>query len=234
MVLKVVLAEDNDIYREKLKKIISNCDGIKVVYSTNNGKELLKVVRKLKPEIIITDIEMPFMSGIDVIKEIRNEIPYVEIIFITSYRQYIEDAIRLYAFDFIEKDHCSKRLIESIEKIKNRYITIDKMVCFKTKNSTRYVRTNDLYFVESFMRKTRIYTSNGIFVSNNILKEVNDMLDSNIFYKSSRFNIINLTKILSIKPYSNKSLKVHFRDKEWIAYLSRVKQEEFRAKLDNL
>lgn len=233
MLLKAVIAEDDDIYRQKLIDIITGCDEIQVAFSTNNGKELLDIVKKIRPEIIITDIDMPYMTGIDAIKEIREEIPYTEIIFITSYDQYIKDAMKLYAFDFIEKDSSTARLIESIERIKNRFKTIDKIICFKIGDSTKCVRANDIFFIEAIKKKTKFYTSDGIFVGDNSLKEVSEMLNEKDFYRSCRSNIINLTKIESINPYSVRILEISFKDKDWKAYLSKVNQEEFRKRLKN-
>lgn len=234
MLLKAVIAEDDDIFRQKLIDIISSCEGIHVEYSASNGKELLNIIKKIKPEIIITDIDMPQMTGIDAIKAIREDIPYSEIIFITSYNQYVRDAISLYAFDFIEKDFNTNRIIESIERIKNRYEKVDKMICFKTGGSTECVRANDLYFIEALDRKTKIYTTDSIFISNNSLKEVSEMLTDKIFYRSSRFNIVNLTKIYRINPYSKRTLEISFKNKDWTAFLSKTNQEEFRTQLNNI
>lgn len=231
MLLKAVIAEDDDIFRQKLIDIISSCDEIEIAYSTNNGKELLNIVKKIKPEIVITDIDMPYMTGIDAIKAIREEIPDTEIIFITSYDQYTKDAFKLYAFDYIEKEFSTNRLIESIERIKKRYMTIDKMVSFKTEGSTECVKANDIFFVEALDMKTRVYTTDRIFVSFNSLKEVNEILNEKNFYRSSRYNIINLTKIHSIKPSSRRILEISFKDKDWTAYLSKAKQEEFHERL---
>lgn len=233
MLLKVVIAEDDDIFRQELINIISKREGFQIAYSTNNGKELLNIVKKIKPEIIITDIDMPQMTGIEAIKAIREEIPKTEIIFITSYVEYIQEATKLYAYDFIKKDINPERLIKSIERIKNRYVTVDKIICFKTEDSTKCVCANDLFFVEALEKKTKVYTSDGIFESNNSLKEVYEVLDKEIFYKSSRFNVINMTKIFSIKPYTKKSLQIGFKDRDWKAYLSKTNQAEFRERLNN-
>lgn len=104
MLLKTIIAEDDDLFRQKLIDVTSNNESIEIAYSTNNGKELLDMARKIKPEIIITDIDMPYLTGIDAIKEIREEIPYTEIIFITSYEHYIKDAIKLYALILLRKN----------------------------------------------------------------------------------------------------------------------------------
>lgn len=234
MLLKAVIAEDDDLFRQKLINVIAKCEGIEVAYSTDNGKELLNMARKIKPEIIITDIDMPFMTGIDAIKAIRDEIPYTEIIFITLYDQYIKDAIKLYAFDYIEKECNINRLIESIERIKSRYAKVDKMIYFKTEDSTECVRVNDLFFVEAYEKKTKVYTTKGIFVCSYSLLEVEHILDKAIFYKSSRYNIINLSKIDSVKPHTRRILEIRFVDKDWKAYLSKANQEEFRKRINNL
>lgn len=60
-------------------------------------------------------------------------------------------------------------------------MTIDKMVSFKTEGSTECVKANDIFFVEALDMKTRVYTTDRIFVSFNSLKEVNEILNEKIF-----------------------------------------------------
>lgn len=108
------------------------------------------------------------------------------------------------------------------------------MICFKTEDSTKCVRANDLFFVEAYKKKTKIYSSKEVFVCNYSLAEVDNMLDRGIFYKSSRNNIINLSKINDIKPYSRRVLELSFIDKDWKAYLSKANQDEFRKRINSL
>lgn len=234
MLLKVVIAEDDDFFRTKLIDKVASIKDVEIAYSTDNGEKLMNISKKIKPEIIITDIDMPHMTGIDAIKSIREELPHTEIIFITSYSKYIKEAYNLYALDFIEKPIDDNRLIDTIERIKSRFISKDKVFCFKTEDSMECVRANDLYFVEAIKRKTKIHTSSGIFLSNHCMKEISDILVEDIFYKSGRSYIVNLTKINKVKVYSRTSYELNFYNKEESAYLSKVNYEEFLEKVKKI
>lgn len=234
MLLKVIIAEDNDLFRNRLVNIISSIEEIEIAYSTNNGKDLLSIAKKIRPEIIITDIDMPSMNGIEASKVIREELPNTEIIFITSHEEYIKDAIQLYASDFIEKPLNSDRVFDTIERIKDRCISIDKATCFKIGDSIEFVRTNDLYFVEAMKKKTKVYALGRVFVSDYSMKEVSEILDKDIFYKSSRSHIINLTKVFKIKNCSRTSYEVVFKENEHVAYLSKVNYHEFKNRIEEI
>lgn len=234
MLLKAVLAEDDDFFRQKLIDNISLYEGIEIVYSTDNGKDLLDVAKKIKPEIIITDIEMPSLSGIDAIKAIREDIPNSEVIFITSYSEYIKEAVQLYSFDFIEKPINTERLRETIERIKKNFVSTDKVICFKLKNSIECVHSNDLCFIEAMDRKTRVYTSSEVFISNYSMKKVDEILTNDIFYRASRSHIINLTKVHSINVYSRYYYEINFKNIDNVAYLSKTNYQEFRERLQKV
>lgn len=234
MLLKVVIAEDDDYFRNKLIDEISDFKDIEIAYSTNNGEKLIDITKKIKPQIIITDIDMPYKSGIEAIKSIRKDIPNTDVIFVTSYNEYMKDAIDLYACDFIEKPINIERLRETIDRIKKRYISIDKLICFKLEDSIEFVRPNDLYFVEAMGRKSRVYTTSGSFISSYSMKEVSEILIDKIFYKCSRSNIINLTKVLRIKIYSRYCYEINFINNNEVAYLSKANYEEFLDRLQRV
>lgn len=229
MLLKVVIAEDDDILRRQLISVMSSLDDIDIVYTTDNGTELFSVLKKIKPDLLISDIDMPGMSAIEAVKLVRDEIPTTEIIFVTAFDQYIKDAIQLYAVDYIEKPLNIQRLMKTIDRIKTRLITNDKLFEFKSEHSVIVVRARDLYFVEAIKKKTRIYTGPSDFVCSFPLKEVEEMLKEDFFYKSSRSYIVNLKKIHSITPFSRTSFKINFAEKDWSAFLSKNRFEEFRT-----
>lgn len=229
--LSMVVAEDNDHLRKHLVKKLSSIDDIEVVYSTGNGKDFLKALEKLKPDIAVTDIDMPGMSGIEATRAIREILPDIEVIFITFYGELIGEAVELYAADFLEKPIDEDRLKQTLERIKNRLAAGDRALQLKSGERVEVVRQNDLYFVEAFKKKSRVYLASGEFVCDLSLKEMEEMLDKDTFFRTGRSYLVHIGKVLSIKPVSRALFEIMFKDIDSRAYLSRKFYEDFRARL---
>ena len=103
---KVVLIDDEPLIRKGIKNIINwkqlNCE---VYAEASDGNEGLKLIRQSRPEIILTDIRMPRINGLEMLKQIRDIVPNSKTIIITGYREfdYAQDAIKYGAFDFLLK-----------------------------------------------------------------------------------------------------------------------------------
>ncbi|OIJ14503.1 hypothetical protein BKP35_06390 [Anaerobacillus arseniciselenatis] len=229
--LRVVVAEDQDVLRFQLVDLISTLDEFEVIYSTNNGNELFHLLKKYKPDIVITDIDMPGMTGVEAIKALREEIPETEIVFISSFNEFIKQAVKLYAFDFIEKPLCTTRLLETLDRIKKRILTDDKLIEFKFDRSIHLVKASDLFYVEAYKKKTIVVSDKGEIESTYSLKKVEDLLEEDYFFKSSRSHIVNLKKVRGIEPVSRTSYQINFENKDLVAYLSKNRYEEFRSSI---
>lgn len=229
--LSIVVAEDNEHLRRDLVKKLSFIENIEVVYSTGNGKEFFKALEKLKPDIAITDIDMPGMSGIQAAKAIREILPDMEIVFITSYGQFMGEAIKVYAADFIEKPIDEARLEQTLTRIKRRLAVSGKALQLPSEDKIEVVRQNDLYFVEAFKKKSRVYLASGSFLCDFPLKEIEGLLDRNIFFRTSRSHLVHIGKVVSIKAVSRTSYEILFRNTNYKAYLSKTLYKDFRARV---
>ena len=83
--MKIILADDSDLILERLKEIISAFGRLEVIATVKNGTETLESLRTLKPDIAIVDINMPGLSGLEVLSEIRKENSKIIIIILTFY-----------------------------------------------------------------------------------------------------------------------------------------------------
>ncbi len=103
---KVILLDDEDVIIEGLQAAVPwekyKC---KVVASATNGKEGLTLIRKHKPDIVLTDIRMPYLNGLEMLKELTGEFPQMQIIVISGYRDfaYAQSAIQLGVLRFLLK-----------------------------------------------------------------------------------------------------------------------------------
>ena len=83
--LKIFLVDDHTLFREGLRFLLSNSELVSNIYEANNGKELLKQVLNIKPDIILMDIEMPEMNGIEATQEVLKLYPETKIIALSMY-----------------------------------------------------------------------------------------------------------------------------------------------------
>jgi two-component system response regulator YesN len=95
-------------------------EGIVVAGTATNGEEGMAMIREAKPDIVLTDIRMPFMDGIEMMKIILREFPWIKLIFLSGYTdfEYAQEAVRLGAFDFIVKPFTKVQVSEAVRKAK--------------------------------------------------------------------------------------------------------------------
>lgn len=232
--IRAIIAEDEDLLRREISRKVMGISDVKVEYITNEGKDLLNAILKVKPELAILDIKLPEMTGLEVVKNIRDLLPNTEIIFITSYEEYIKDAVKLYAADYIIKPINYERLFNTIERIKRKFNDSSNIIEVRCGDDTKLINANDIYFIEANRKKTFFYTTYEDFLSNTSLSDVYKLLNKKVFFKTSRSYIVNLYKVYSIKSVNRTSLEISFRNKNKKAYLSKKLYYEFRNRLKDI
>jgi len=116
--MKVVIVDDSDFSRSIIRKMLTE-EGIEIVGEANSAEAALLVIKDKKPNIVITDIVMPEISGIELTEKINQNFNDVSVIVISSLSQehVVLEAIGAGASDFIAKPIQKQQLIDSLEKI---------------------------------------------------------------------------------------------------------------------
>lgn len=83
--IKIIIADDHQLFAEGIEHILSANENFEILAKVSNGKILLQLLNSLKPDIILLDINMPFMNGMEAAKTIKKEMPAVKIIFLSMY-----------------------------------------------------------------------------------------------------------------------------------------------------
>lgn len=117
--LEIIIADDHDIVREGLKKILSKMIDIKVAAEASSGEELLEKLRKRKYDIVILDISMPGAGGIEALKEIKRIWPDIPVLVLSMHpeEQYAVRTLKEGASGYITKDSVNDHLIEAVYKV---------------------------------------------------------------------------------------------------------------------
>ena len=116
MSLRIAIFDDNKNIRESITLLLKTVPGLEVVGSFSHVLDCLEDVRECKPDIVLMDIEMPGMTGIEAVKLIKQELPHVQILMQTVFEDddRVFDSICAGASGYILKNHLNTRLVESI------------------------------------------------------------------------------------------------------------------------
>jgi two-component system LytT family response regulator len=111
--LKTVIVDDEPLARKLLRALLAEIPEVELIAECRNGREAVEVTRSSSPDLLILDIQMPGMSGFDVIKELQSDLMPM-VIFCTAFQRYAVDAFDLHAVDYLLKPVDGKRLQRAI------------------------------------------------------------------------------------------------------------------------
>jgi len=115
--IRVLLVDDHQVVREGLKQMLGQAEQIEVVGEATSGEEAIEYVRHLSPDIILMDIKMPGMGGIEAIRQIQAIQPSVKCIVLTLYQnEYLTQAGEAGAAGYLLKDTTREELIQAIQR----------------------------------------------------------------------------------------------------------------------
>ncbi|MFL2854925.1 MAG: LytR/AlgR family response regulator transcription factor [Pseudohongiellaceae bacterium] len=115
--LKTIIVDDEELARQGLSMRLEQYDEIDVVQECHNGKEAIEAIIEHEPEILFLDIQMPGMTGFEMIKEVQGDVMPL-IIFVTAYDAFAVDAFKVHAIDYLLKPVEADRLAEAIDRAK--------------------------------------------------------------------------------------------------------------------
>ena len=129
---QIVLADDHALLRESLKKILEENSDLEVIGEASNGLELLNLLNlsKLNPEMIILDISMPNLNGIEATRKIKGIYPDMKILILTIHndREYLQLAISSGAEGYLLKEDMHIELFSAIEKIRQGEVYVSPLL----------------------------------------------------------------------------------------------------------
>jgi two-component system response regulator YesN len=156
---KVLIADDEEIIRSGLRSLVETDEDFMVVAMAEDGEVALNLAREYKPDLILADINMPFMNGLDFVEELLKDLPGVTVVIVTGYDDftYVRKALQLGAKDYILKPIMEEPFYELLNKMKR--VIASKFESGKyIKWAKGQIEKNRLALIDKFMNEW-IYTN---------------------------------------------------------------------------
>jgi len=125
--VRVLIADDHRLFRQGLHQICETVGRLEVVGEAENGEEAVALARQLKPDVVLMDIRMPVMDGVEATRLITASVPSARIIILTMYRQdqYVFEAIKAGARGYLLKDIDEQELVDAVRAVHRGEALID-------------------------------------------------------------------------------------------------------------
>jgi DNA-binding NarL/FixJ family response regulator len=117
-VARILIADDHALVREGLRTMLSGEAGIEVIAEANDGRQALTLCRELRPHLVLMDVRMPVMDGLEATKRIKDEMPKTSVMMVTMHENpdYLFEAVKAGAAGYVLKDASGERLLSAVRR----------------------------------------------------------------------------------------------------------------------
>jgi DNA-binding NarL/FixJ family response regulator len=132
--ISVMIVDDHPLFRQGLRRVIEAEDDMEVIIEVGDGEEALRLAQKMVPDVIMMDVNIPTMNGLQVTRSLKASLPNVGVIMLTAYHddEQIFHAIKAGAGAYYPKDVTPRKLIEAIRQVSQGNYVIDDNVLAKS------------------------------------------------------------------------------------------------------
>jgi DNA-binding NarL/FixJ family response regulator len=210
---RVILADDHVLMRHGLRRILEENSNLEISAEVGDGLELLSVLQKVNPDLIILDVSMPNLRGIEAIPEIRRVRPTAKVLMLTMHKEedYLYQAISAGANGYLLKDDAEKELFSAIEHIKNGKIYISPSLADQSMQNWARLRRgeDDAHTSESLTVREREILK--LIAEGKSNKEIGDLLYISVRtverHRANMMSKLNIRKTAELVQYA---LRKHY------------------------
>ena len=233
MKIRALIADDEPLAREWVRSAVAEDPDLDVIGEAGDGFEAAEAIRRLKPDLVFLDVQMPGLDGFGVIEALSpEEIPAV--VFVTAFDQYAVRAFETQAVDYLMKPFSRERVEEAVrrvrELVKGKSLEdfresiakiVEKMrrdrsypewVLLKAEGKNVFVKVRDIDWIESSRNNVRIHVGSTLYLLHETTSAIASRLDPKRFLRIHRSAIVNIERIRELHPWFNGDYAVILRD----------------------
>jgi len=250
--IRIVIADDDMGMRLVMRKLVGQAEGYELVGEARDGAELIGLYDALHPEVVLMDVEMPRMTGIECARAIQDRDPRTVLVFATGHEEYMASAFEVYAFDYLVKPFKVERAMQTLARIRERLrgpmaeavavprqdepprgeaLAVPGRMMLRHREGVSFIDIPDIAMVLRENRSTVLVMKDGTrYVVGDGMAELDERLPDDMFFRTHKSYIVNLNLIDSIAPYGRWTFIVKLKGLKDDALITHDRFEELQKR----
>lgn len=250
--MRALVIDDEPLARDKVSLFATEHQDIEIVGRAGNGTEALDAIRTLSPDLLFLDIQMPGMTGFELLQHLSAG-PLPGIIFITAFDEFALRAFEFHALDYLLKPYDKERFAKAVEharsaltnrsdaeitaeqvrsllvSIQQRPKNLERLIV-KTNGRIIFLRLEEIDWLEAAGNYVKLHVGNESHLMRETMNRLEEQLDPTRFIRIHRSTIVNIAKVREMQPYFNGDHTVILQNNTSLI-LSRGYRDHFSAML---
>ncbi len=231
--LRALIVDDEEAARGRLRHMLLDVGDIEIVGEAADGREALEKIPALRPDLLFLDVQMPRLTGFDVVTSLGPEERPPAVIFVTAYDKYALRAFEVSALDYLLKPYDATRLNESVRRARERLLGVapsapdprlDRLLqilsdrrnlerlSFRSGDGIEFINVSDIDWLESEGNYTVLHSGNAEVRVRETLSDLVGRLESAGFIRIHRSIAVNCDRIFRLEPWAHGEYVVILRN----------------------
>jgi two-component system LytT family response regulator len=222
--VRALIVDDEPLARAHLRSLLRDRGDVDVIGECGDGRSAIDQIRRLTPELVLLDIQMPELDGLEVIREVGPE-KMPAVVFVTAYDEHALAAFEVHAFDYILKPVSRKRFTQAIDRVvgliraeapagdrplaalieamrseHSERTALDR-IAVKSDGRVVFIRVAEIDWIEAADDLVRIHAGKAVHSHRSTLTHLEERLPSSKFLRIHRSTLVNVDRIREIQPW---------------------------------
>ncbi len=226
--LRAVVVDDEKLARDRLSRMLKKVGGTDLVGEASEGGGAVQLIDEVKPDVVFLDVQMPGMDGFAVLESLSHS---PQVVFATAHDAYAIKAFEVHAIDYLLKPVSGNRLEEALRRVRERLDSQpppdwSEVMSTLRSEARRFpeqipvhkgkqillLSVEEIYWFEVEFRLVYAHTASDRYMTNFTLKDLEERLDPEVFFRAHKSRIVNLRFVQSILPWFGGRYKLLMRD----------------------
>ncbi|MBL7994337.1 response regulator transcription factor [bacterium] len=229
MKIRALIIDDEPPARKKIRHLLKNESRVEIIGEAGDGLTAVEAIDRLKPNLIFLDIQMPKMSGFEVLQAVEKK-PLV--IFTTAYDQYALKAFDVRALDYLlkpfdetrfqealdrvidtrkDQNEVHQKITDLLEEFQSQQTHIHRLL-LKSSGKIFFVKTDDIQWIEAEEKYVHLHTTKECYLHRETMNSLASKLDPKQFIRVHRSYIVNLDSVKELQPWSHGDYVIILKD----------------------